>query len=217
MQRRFTLRRVILFLAAAGTAASAASPSSPASVFGDVGSYPGSSWVLADFDGDSQIDVVTSRARPLQGHEYAHEVSLSLSGSPSTSFTFRDRYASVELNSLDVDGDRDRDIIVREAASSELLAVWLNDGSGHFLPGDVERFRAVLETHRGAGIGLPRIDGDPVPEVSDQRNDPASVETADPASPRQFETLASETTARGAGACRCGRHTRAPPRSTPTV
>jgi len=59
--------------------------------------------MLGDFDGDSQIDVVTSRAERLPGHEYSHEVSLKLSGSLSTSFTFRDHYPSVELNSRDID------------------------------------------------------------------------------------------------------------------
>jgi hypothetical protein len=137
-----------------------------------------SSWVLGDFDGDSQIDVVTSRAERLPGHEYSHEVSLKLSGSPSTSFTFRDHYPSVELNSLDIDGDHDRDIIIRETGTSEPLAVWLNDGSGHFLQGDLEHFRAVLEEHHSPDIKLPQIDNDWPFDLGDQRIDPAIMETS---------------------------------------
>src|SRR3984893_14502908 len=112
------VHRLLVFCLATGTVGWAATPLPSPSV---------SSWMLGDFDGDSQIDVVTSRAERLPGHEYSHEISLKLSGSASTSFTFRDRYPSVELNSLDIDGDHDRDIIIRETATSEPLAVWLND------------------------------------------------------------------------------------------
>src|SRR5260370_29207417 len=108
------VHRLLVICLATGTVGWAATPLPPPSV---------SSWMLADFDGDSKIDVVTSRAERLPRHEYSHEVSLKLSGSPSTSFTFRDRYANVQLNSRDLDGDHNRDIIIRETGTSEPLAV----------------------------------------------------------------------------------------------
>src|SRR5947209_2393470 len=99
--------------------------------------------MLADFDGDGKLDVVTSGPGRPDGDGFAHEVIVQLSASEPSSFAFGSRYRSVQLNSRDVDGDHDRDIIIREAGSSEPVAVWLNDGSGHFLRGDLERFRAA--------------------------------------------------------------------------
>jgi hypothetical protein len=180
-------------------------------VFGSLPSPSVSSWVLADFDGDSQIDVVTSRAERLPDHQYSHEVSLKLSGSPSTSFTFRNRYASVQLNSLDIDGDHDRDIIVRETGTSEPLAVWLNDGSGHFLLGDLEHFRAALEEHYSRGIELPRIDNDSPFDVSDQRIDPAVMGAAAIRGEQQARTPRLEIDSTGGEAHHSERRSRAPP------
>jgi hypothetical protein len=168
--------------------------------------------VLGDFDGDSQIDVVTSRAERLPGHEYSHEVSLKLSGSATTSFTFRDLYPNVELNSRDIDGDHDRDIIIRETATSEPLAVWLNDGSGHFLQGDLEHFRAALEEHHSPDIELPQVDDDSPFDVGDQRIDPAVMTTSIVSPEREARTPRLEIDSAGADAHDSDRRSRAPPR-----
>lgn len=208
------MQRLLVFCLAAGTVGWAASPPSGESVFGSLPSPSVSSWVLGDFDGDNQIDVVTSRAERLPGHEYSHEVSLKLSGSPSTSFTFRNRYASVQLNSQDIDGDHDRDIVIRETGTSEPLAVWLNDGSGHFEQGDLEHFRALLEEHHSPDIRLPQIDDDSPFDVWDQRIDPAIMGTTVIRGEQQARTPRPEIDSTGAEAHDSERRSRAPPRNT---
>ena len=167
--------------------------------------------MVGDFDGDSQIDVVTSRVERLQGHEYSHEVSLKLSGSPATSFTFRNRYASVQLNSRDIDGDHDRDIIIRETGTLEPLAVWLNDGSGHFLQGDLEHFRAALEEHHSPDIELPQIDDDSPFEVGGQRIDPAALGTSVIGPEQEARTPRLKIDSTGAEPHDSDRRSRAPP------
>jgi len=204
---------LLVLCLATGTVGCAASTPSEESVF-SLPSPSVSSWVLGDFDGDSQMDVVTSRAERLSGHEYSHEVSLKLSGSPSTSFTFRDHYPSVELNSLDVDGDHDRDIIIRETGTSEPLAVWLNDGSGHFLQGDLEHFRAVLEEHHSPDIKLLQIDNDSPFDLGDQRIDPAIMATSIIKAEPQARTPRLEIDTASAEAHDSTRRSRAPPRIT---
>jgi hypothetical protein len=206
------VHRLLVICLAVGTIGWAAAPPSAESVFASPPSPSVSSWLLGDFDGDSHIDVVTSRAERLPGHEYSHEVSLQLSGSASTSFTFRDRYPNVELNSRDIDGDHDRDIIIRETATSEPLAVWLNDGSGHFLQGDLEHFRAVLEEHHSPNIELPQIDEDSPFEVGDQRIDPAIIATLIVSPEREARTPRLEIDSTGAEAHDSERRSRAPPR-----
>ena len=208
------MHRLLVFCLATGAVGSAASSPGQESVFGSLRSPFVSSWVLGDFDGDSQVDVLTSRAERLPGHEYSHEVSLKLSGSPSTSFTFRDHYANVELNSRDIDGDHDRDIIIRETGSSEPLAVWLNDGSGHFLQGDLEHFRAALEEHHSPDIQLPQIDDDSPFDVGDQRIDPAIMATSVVRSEQEVRASRSGIDSTGADAHDAERRSRAPPRNT---
>jgi hypothetical protein len=183
-------------------------------VFASLPSPSVSSWVLADFDGDSQIDVVTSRAERLPGHEYSHEVSLKLSGSPSTSFTFRDRYPDVQLNSRDIDGDHARDIIIRETGTSEPLGVWLNDGTGHFLQGDLEHFRAALEEHHSPDLELPHIDDESPFDVGNQRIDPAIMGTSAIKPEQPARTLRLEIDGTGAEAHDSERRSRAPPSIT---
>jgi hypothetical protein len=170
--------------------------------------------MLGDFDGDSQIDVVTSRAERLPGHEYSHEISLKLSGSASTSFTFRDRYPSVQLNSRDIDGDHDRDIIIRETGTSEPLAVWLNDGTGHFLQGDLEHFRAALEEHHSPDLALPQIDDESPFDVGDQRIDPAIMGTSIITAEQEAGTPRLEIDSTGPEAQSSGGRSRAPPSIT---
>jgi len=205
---------LLVFCLATEVVGWAASPPREENRFGSLRSPSVSSWVLADFDGDSLIDIVTSRAERLQGHEYSHEVSLKLSGSPATSFTFRDRYPNVQLNSRDLDGDHDRDIIIRETGTSEPLAVWLNDGSGHFLQGDLEHFRAALEEHHSPDIELPQIDDDSPFDVGDQRVDPAVMETSAIRPEQEARTPRVEIDSTGAEAHDSERRSRAPPRNT---
>ena len=201
----------MVFCVATGAVGWAASPPGQESVFGNLRSPSVSGWVLGDFDGDSQIDVVTSRAQRLPGHEYSHEVSLKLSGSPSTSFTFRDHYPNVQLNSRDIDGDHDRDIVIRETDTSEPLAVWLNDGSGHFLQGDLEHFRAALEEHHSPDIELPQIDDDSPFDVGDPRTDPAIIATSVIRPEREARTPRLEIDSTAADAHDSERRSRAPP------
>jgi len=169
--------------------------------------------MLGDFDGDSQIDIVTSRAERLPGHEYSHVVSLRLSGSSSTSFTFHDRYPNVQLNSRDIDGDHDRDIIIRESATSQPLAVWLNDGSGHFLQADLEHFRAALEEHHSSDIQLPQIDHEAAFDVGGQRIDPANMAVSVITAHARSRSPRLEIVSARAEAHDSQRRSRAPPRN----
>jgi hypothetical protein len=100
-----------------------------------------SGWALGDFDGDRHIDLVTAGPGRPDGRGYAHNVRFELSASPQISFTLRSRSATVQITAKDIDGDQDRDLVFLEPGSSEPIAIWLNDGSGHFREGDLGDFR----------------------------------------------------------------------------
>jgi hypothetical protein len=149
----FRLRSLapILLLSAAGFAA----PKPDLDVFRGLNSPWVSGWALADFDGDSQIDVATATSGRHDADGYAHEVSLRLSGVPPSSFIFRDRYAKVRLSARDMDGDDDRDLLILEASSMQPVGIWLNDGSGHFDEGDLADFRDALQTRAPGAFQCP--------------------------------------------------------------
>ena len=105
-----------------------------------------SGWTLDDFDGDSKIDLASSESAGHDARGFQQQLQIHLSTSRESSFLFSSRSARVRLTARDIDGDHDRDIVALEALSSELVAVWLNDGSGNFSKGDISLFPAAKET-----------------------------------------------------------------------
>jgi hypothetical protein len=148
------LVRYLLFLAASAVGVAATGADSQDLLRG-LNSPWVSGWALADFDGDSQIDVATASAGHRDARGYAHEVSVNLKGVQS-SFLFRSRDAKVQLRARDMDGDHDRDIVIFETPSMEPVGIWLNDGSGHFQEGDLADFQAALGNRDPASFECPR-------------------------------------------------------------
>src|SRR5438132_765838 len=116
---RFAARRLFLLLAAGSAFQALAAgvgdtelpiPSTAPSVSG---------WVLADLNGDRQIDLASASSGLSNDGGYAQEVRVTLGDSRETSFHFQSRGATVELSSRDVDGDHDGDLIVFEPLSNQ--------------------------------------------------------------------------------------------------
>jgi len=112
--------------------------------------YPAlSGWVLADLNGDSNIDLATAESARHDANGYAQELRIALGGFPQTSFRFLSRGATVTLSSRDVDGDNDGDLIVFEPLSSQPIGVWINDGAGSFHEGRLADFKKLWSEHPG--------------------------------------------------------------------
>ena len=103
-----------------------------------------SGWVLADLNGDQNVDLATARSERRDAGGYAQEVRVKLGGFRQTSFRFRSPGAKIELNSRDLDGDQDSDLVVLEPLSGEPIGVWINDGTGSFHEGRLSDFEAQL-------------------------------------------------------------------------
>ena len=98
-----------------------------------------SAWVIADFDGDQKPDLVTLggalQSTPGIRAGLFDDGALALSS----------RFAGRRLLARDLDGDSDRDLIL-ESESSVAIAVWINDGTGHFAPGRLEDYQVQQGT-----------------------------------------------------------------------
>ena len=121
------LPAAVLFACLAGPASAAAPGGSPAT------------WMMADFNGDRKVDLVTVVATNPAGEARSHQLQVHLNTQhvPTTAvprFVVGDR-----LHARDLDGDSDRDIVLL-TAFGEPVAVWLNDGAGNFQESSVDAF-----------------------------------------------------------------------------
>ena len=100
--------------------------------------------MLADLNGDQNVDLAKARSGGHDAGGYAQEVRITLGAFEQTSFRFLSPGATVELSSRDVDGDQDRDLVILEPLSREPIGVWINDGAGLFHEGNLADFEALL-------------------------------------------------------------------------
>ena len=114
-----------------------------------------SGWVLADLNGDQNVDLATARSGRHDANGYAQEVRITLGAFQQTSFHFLSPGATVELSSRDVDGDEDRDLVILEPLTRELIGVWINNGAGLFHEGNLADFQALLGHGRSSSSLLP--------------------------------------------------------------
>jgi hypothetical protein len=109
-----------------------------------------SGWVLADLNGDQNIDLATARSERHDANGYAQEVRITLGAFQQTSFHFLSPGATVELSTRDVDGDDDGDLVIFEPLSSQPIGVWINDGAGSFHEGHLADFRKLWSERPGS-------------------------------------------------------------------
>jgi hypothetical protein len=98
---------------------------------------------MADFDGDNKLDVATLGTP---------EIRIEFNAVESPAFMFLVRPAANRLSARDLDGDNDRDLVL-ETPMRVPLAVWINDGAGHFKPGDLDHFRFLLSHDDPRSLG----------------------------------------------------------------
>ncbi|MCW5978194.1 MAG: hypothetical protein KIT09_08955 [Bryobacteraceae bacterium] len=98
---------------------------------------PGTLWAAADFDGDDSVDLARVTFQRARDGIVASTVELfphcrnSLPPIPGA-FPYRLLVLSVR----DLDADDDPDLVLREPFAGRALGIWLNDGSGGFVPAE---------------------------------------------------------------------------------
>jgi hypothetical protein len=136
-----------LFLFAVGLLSLGVSPAwsgdraieTPEIRFGDAAGPFGWATVMADFNRDGMPDyAIADQSRSPRGSGFT--IEFAISGEPSSEVAFRSPHRFVTLSVADVDHDSDPDLLVSIALSGARVAVWLNDGHGHFSSADVRAF-----------------------------------------------------------------------------
>jgi hypothetical protein len=147
--RGFRLAALLLWAAAfsclAGSLSAAGDIAAPR-LLGSPGAPP-AVWVMADFNRDGELDLVIVGAPGPDGQPgrqgLPHQLDVQLSAPRVPALSHPLFMSGNRLNVRDLDGDSDRDILL-ETPFRELIAVWINDGTGHFHEGNVDSFRFQL-------------------------------------------------------------------------
>ena len=113
---------------------------------------------MADFTGDSHPDLATLELDRLDSSRahYVIEIQLTEGGRQSLKLTAPAR--SLILMPVDVTGDGTLDLVVRSAGSKVPVAVFLNDGCGHFSVNESARFStAIRDVPNGPGLSASHL------------------------------------------------------------
>ncbi|HVW07566.1 MAG TPA: hypothetical protein VHC90_03235 [Bryobacteraceae bacterium] len=119
-----------------------------------------SGWSLADLDGDRVADLANAGPGRREGNRYVHRVQIDLSHTGTASFDIHGASASIRLCLRDIDGDHDRDLVVFEPSSSIPVAVWLNDGAGHFTQGNPASYARAFSRPGPNSLNTDRVVND---------------------------------------------------------
>jgi len=108
---------------------------------------------MADFTGDSNPDMAILELNRLDSSEayYVIKIQLTEGGRQSLKLTAPAR--SLVITPMDVTGDGTLDLVVRSVGSKVPVAVFVNDGCGHFYSDEADRFStAVRELPTGPDV-----------------------------------------------------------------
>jgi hypothetical protein len=113
---------------------------------------------MADFTGDRHPDLATlelDRLDSWRAH-YVIEIQLTEGGRQSLRLTAPAR--SLIITPMDVTGDGTLDLVVRSVGSKVPVAVFLNDGCGHFSVNESARFSTALrDVPIGPGVSASHL------------------------------------------------------------
>ncbi len=88
--------------------------------------------VDADFNGDGCTDKATGSTSAS-----GYEIEIDFACQPQkTLLPVPGNRLGIRIFAYDIDGDNDQDIVIADSISLFPIAVWINDGKGHFEPGN---------------------------------------------------------------------------------
>jgi hypothetical protein len=120
---------------------------------GDAAAPFGWSTIIGDFNTDGRPDVAVADHTGRRTGRYEYRLEFRLSGERSHHVTFVSVHDAVTIRAVDVDRDDDLDVIIGVPFSDETIAVWINDGHGHFSAGSTGPAPAALGAVDGVQPG----------------------------------------------------------------
>jgi hypothetical protein len=107
-------------------------------------SVPALGRAMADFTGDSHPDIATVELNGFDSPTAEYSIEIRLSEGGRQSLRLAAPFGGLQITPKDVTGDGNLDLIVRAARSRAPVAVFLNDGRGHFSRAALSMFAQAL-------------------------------------------------------------------------
>src|SRR5271169_2974089 len=99
-----------------------------------------SSFALADFDGDRKPDLASVEFTRFDSSEVRYSITFRLTSGNAQTVGVVAPFGGLDISVRDVNGDAALDLIVRSAWHHQVVAIFLNDGHGHFAATDPSAF-----------------------------------------------------------------------------
>jgi hypothetical protein len=101
-------------------------------------------FAMADFTGDTHPDLATVELKKLDSANAQYLIEIRLTEGRDQFLKLRAPFGGVVITPQDVTGDGNLDLVIRSARSHVPVAVFLNDGHGHFFAADPNAFTKSL-------------------------------------------------------------------------
>ena len=123
--------------------------------------------VIADLDGDHQLDVAVGSRSGNSVAGFFYRIDVGLTGSTqASSFTIFDRTATgFNIATQDLDGDHDLDFVITSLPFRRPIGIWINDGTGRFERAEVGRYAASLWAEPHTIEAIPVTEGNDYAEA----------------------------------------------------
>jgi len=119
-----------------------AAASSPAHI--DPALASTSNFTLADFDGDRKPDLASVEFDRFDSAAVRYWITFRLTTGGGQTVEVVGPLGGLDISARDVNGDAALDLIVRTAWQHQIVAIFLNDGHGHFAPADPSAFSSAM-------------------------------------------------------------------------
>jgi hypothetical protein len=96
----------------------------------------GWSSAVADFNNDGRPDFAVADRLTRSPGGYSYRVLFAVAGRTVQSISFESLSSTLNVAVRDVDDDDDLDVVIVDAPTAAVNAVWLNDGHGRFVKGE---------------------------------------------------------------------------------
>ena len=148
----FTIRLVV-WLSVFGFFASVSSATpEPRQTAADIASQGDSSFAIADFDGDRELDIATVQVGQVGPSNTRYWIHFRLSSGLGQLVPLTAPIGGLRIASRDVNGDSIVDLVVTTAWHELPIAVLLNDGRGHFTLRDPRAFPAIMASEHTSSV-----------------------------------------------------------------
>lgn len=147
-----SLQFLVLFLLVGFVAScvAAAGPDVPYVPIASLG--PGSSFAIADFDGDKRLDSSNVESGQLGSGSTTYSIQFHLTASRRQIIKLIAPSGGLAIEARDVNGDNIVDLVLKTAWSKQPVAVFLNDGYGSFSRAEPHQFPERSGIRDGSGV-----------------------------------------------------------------